>query len=191
MANRRGFVRGSIRHSAGGQRKRLEKAGAHVIYEDGDGYETWAGFANALRKGDTAMVTSLARVGGTRAAIRQALDDVFEKECVLVEIDTGRRTDDPKALYSMVLDAVDELSQDRRAFTPAEARKAALKSWENRRAERAPRDKAEAAWFDTKKYRLIEDALASPDMQGWTKREAYRHFKKRGTGLGGRPPKRK
>lgn len=191
MSNLRGYVRNSIRHSANGQRKRLEAAGVSVIYEEGVGGEDWSAFARALRKGDTVAVTSLARVAGTRDGIRAALDDVFAKGCVLVEVDHSRRTDVPKELYSMVLDAVDELSGDRKAFTPAEARRAANKRWKDQRAERTPKDVARRAWFDTARYRLIPQALASADMQGWTEREAYRAFGKRGNGLGGRPPKKR
>ena len=191
MSNRRGFVRNSIRHPASGQRKRLEAAGISVIYEDGVGGEDWDAFARALRKGDTVAVTSLARVAGTRDGIRAALDDVFRIGCVLVEVDKDRRSDKPEMLYSMVLDAVDELSGDRKAFTPAEARKAANKRWKDQRVERTPKKQAERVWLNWQRYRLISDALASPDMQGWTAREAYRAFGKRGSGLGGRPPKRR
>lgn len=186
-----GYVRGYIRHPEKPQEDELVKAGATVIYREGRDAETFAECARALQRGDTLKVTSLARLGPTRDDLRRNVLAVLKRKAVIVETRTGRRTDNAESALLMLLDAVDELSQDRRAYTPTEAKKAARKRWAEKRGERAPRAAAEKIWKDTERYKTIAEAMAHPDMEGWTVRQAYRAFDPRGTTVGGRPRKAK
>lgn len=193
MSNRRGYVRGSIRHRDKGQEAKLKAGGVEVIYVEGRGKETWAECVKSLRRGNEIVVTSLARVGSNRDELRTAIETVQAKGGVLVELETGRRSDDLSALPAMIFDAVDELAQDRRAYTSKEAKAAARKRWDAEdRAPRASVKEAEAAWRDTVNYPTNADALGAPAMAGWTLREAYRAFGPRWPNKpGGRPRKRK
>lgn len=183
---RRGFVRGSIRHPASGQVASLEAKGVTIIYTDGDGAENWDEALKSMREKETIYVETLARVAPTRDGIRAAIEDADERKVTIEETATGRRSDDLQSRTAMIFDAVDELAQDRRTFTPAQARKAAKLKWETERTSKA---KARAIWKDVATYPKNKDALAHPDMRGWSQRMAYRELKKRGHGLGGPKPK--
>ena len=185
-------MRGSIRHRDKTQEAKLKTGGVEVIYVEGRGKENWAECVRSIRRGNEIVVTSLARVGSTRDALRTAIETVQAKGGVIVELETGRRSDDMQALPAMIFDAVDELAQDRRAYTSKEAKSAARKRWEKEdRAPRAGVREAEAAWRDTVNYRTNPEALGAPGMAGWTLREAYRAFGPRWPERpGGRPRKR-
>lgn len=105
----------------------------------------------------------------------------------------GRRSDDVQALVGMIFDAVDELSQDRKAFTARTGKRAALKRWDD--ADRPPRTserEAKAAWLDTKAFPTRKALENAPGMAGWGYRMAYRLFGPRHPELGlGRPRKPK
>lgn len=185
-----GYIRPSIRHKAGEQRRALETAGADPIYEEGKNGETWAAVLRSLRKGDTVAVTSLARLGGTRATVREALADIERRGAKLLIVGHGLDIHIPSA--DAGLGCADELSDDRRRFTPAEAKRAADKSWRNRRVERTSKAEALEIWQDTKRYPTAAEALAHPKMAGWRPEAAAKVLKARYPERpGGRPRKPK
>lgn len=183
-----------MRHAAAAQERALLAAGAGVVYVEGRGRESWSEFLRSLRPGDTALVVSLARIAPTRDGIRHALRDVAARGAVLVEAATGR-TIAPEQVdaATAALEAADELAQDRRAFTPREAKAAAAKRWRTeQRAERTPRATALRIWTDVQTYPRADQALAHPDMLGWTRPLAQRILGRRWPDYpGGRPRKLK
>lgn len=167
-------------------------AGAGEVYVEGRAKETWLGFVRSLRRGDVALVVSLARIAPTRDGMREAIRDVASRGATLQEATTGRVVAPANADAAIAaLDAADELAQERRAFTPAEARSAAAKRWRSeQRAERTPRATALRIWIDTKTYPLADQALNHPDMAGWTRPLAQRILGRRWPDYpGGRPRK--
>lgn len=52
--------------------------------------------------------------GGMRHALRETVEALEAVGAVVIELDTGRRRDDPKAAEQMMLDAIDELARTRR-----------------------------------------------------------------------------
>lgn len=185
-----GYIRPSIRHKAGEQRRALEAAGANPIYEEGKDGETWTAVLRSLRKGDTVAVASMARLGGTRAAVREALADIERRGAKLLIVGHGLDVHIPSA--DAGLGCADELSDDRRRFTPHEARKAAEKSHRNRRVERTSKATALEIWQNTTHYPTAAEALAHPKMAGWTPAMAAKVLRARYPGRpGGRPKKPK
>lgn len=185
-----GYIRPSIRHKAGEQRRALEAAGADPIYEEGRNGETWAAVLRSLRNGDTVAVTSLARLGGTRAAVREALADIGRRGAKLLIVGHGLDVHIPSA--DAGLGCADELSDDRRRFTPSEAKRAADKSWRSRRADRTPNAVALGPWQNTKRFPMADEALDQPEMAGWTRDRAQKVLGPRYPGRpGGRPRKPK
>lgn len=192
--NIRGYVRPSARHRADAQKRTLIEAGAGKVYVEGESKETWTAFVRSLRHGDTAIVVSLARIAPTRDGIRHALRDVAERGAVLQEVATGRRiAPDQVGAALAALEAADELAQNRRAFTPREAKSAAAKRWRSEdRAERTPRATALRIWTDVRTYPRADDALDHPDMLGWSRPMAQRILGRRWPDYpGGRPRKLK
>lgn len=137
------------------------------------------------------MVTSMARLGSSREAIRDAVAAAHERGAVIVEMKTGRRSDDAAVAVQMALDAADEIAMDHRAFTRHEARLAARKRWNGE--ERKPRTAVGSAmrvWKDTENFPTIPQVLEHADCAGWTQTALYKAFGRRwpdGAGRGGRP----
>lgn len=191
----RGYVRPSIRHKPDAQHRALEEAGAGVVYEEGRKGETWGALVKSLRRGDVVLVTSLARIASNRADLRIALADIAARGATLLEVSTGRRIT-AECVESAIasLEAADELAQDRRAFSSRQATKAAQKRWAKaeRDRERTPKHLAIIVWRNTDEFPLESQALAHPDMTGWTSSTAHRAMRARyPKRLGGRKPKRK
>lgn len=82
-------------------------------------------------------------------------------------------------------------------WTEDNASAAAARSWEGRRKPRTSRTKALRIWRDKANYRTVRDALAHPDMEGWSVNDCYRKDGGLGPrykpeeGRGGRKPKPK
>lgn len=185
----RGYVRPSTRNPAAPQERALIAAGAGYVYVEGRGMETWPKFVLSMRGGDTALVVSLALAAADRDQIRHMIADLAERGIPLREVNSGR-TLQPGAAETaeMVLDAVEEMANGRRRMTRKEATAKALVRWGT--AERTSKATALRIWRDTKNYPTAEEALAHPDMAGWTRSRAQDVLKRRWPDYpGGRPRK--
>lgn len=189
---RRAYVRPTARVPAGPQIAALIEAGAGAIYvlgrhrplheQDGariythtDAADVWL---RSLDASCVALVTTVGRLGGSRAEIAEAVRRIHKAGAVLIETTTGRRSDDKTALPEMMMDAADELSGVRRGRFTSSSGAAA-------RARQVPIDRlalsrAKIVWADLSAYPTTADALAA--MPGWTYRTAFHK-------LGPRDPK--
>lgn len=172
----RAFIRPSPRHSEKAQRTALEGAAPGVIIVG----DNASNFIRQLRRGDVALVVTLARLASTRRALDAAMDAVHAKGVVIVEAATGRRSDKAADVQKMLIEATDELATDRRALTPKQARKFG-KMGGRPVPERLPEKDAEREWFDVRNETTIEALIKCP---GWTLRSLYRAFGPRRMGAG-------
>lgn len=199
--NIRGWIRESRRHKAGKQRALLEAAGAGVIYVAGE--DSIDDLIASLRvpkpksRGDVVLVSSLARLAKTRDELGDVMREIHARGAVIIEArDPPRRSDKRDDLAEMLLDAVAELSGDKRTPTTAEAKTRGAAGGKARgarlAAERTPVKTAIVPWRDLS--HSADVALTLPDMEGWDKRTAYRVLGPRNTAPGtraGRPKKPK
>lgn len=185
--NLRGWTRGSRRFPEREQQRLLEEAGYVVQYSAAE--HDLSDLIRSLREGDTVGVATLGRLATNRVALRKAMDAIATFGVAVHEVLTGRRSDDPKIVAQMVLDAVEEITRDGRGLPSANARKFQALSVAVRRekieAARAPLKDAQAEWFSVLN-RTTGDALAK--MPGWTMNAAYREIGPRGISVG-RPSK--
>lgn len=187
-----GWVRASARHPLGEQVAKMRDAGVDKVYGI-DKTETAMDAVKHIsgRGPSVIMVTSLARLGSSREAIRDVVAAAHERGAVIVEMKTGRRSDDSAVAVQMAMDAADEIAADYRAFTRHEARHAANKRWSE--TERKPRTSVCSAmrvWKDTENFPTIPQVLEHVDCAGWTQTALYKAFGRRwpdGAGRGGRP----
>lgn len=189
-----GWVRKSARHPLGPQLAQLREAGVEKVYGTDKAETVMDAIKHISGRGQSLIVvTSLARLGSSREAVRQAVAETHERGGVVLELGSGRRSDDASVAVQMALDAADEIAADHRAFSPREARAAAAKRWrEEERPLRTPATKARPIWKDTANYPTIDEARAHPDCAGWTQVALYKTFGRRyppKQGRGGRPRK--
>lgn len=175
---RRGWVRKSPRCSEQKQLKALESAGVDPIYINGK-HENVTDFISSLRAKDEACVYTLARLASHRDALDQAIDDIHKKDCVIVEIHTGLRSDSRDGMKTMIFGAVREISGDRRTLSPEMALFYGEQGGRPIK-EKMAKTEAEAVWFD----RRLNSDQAIAKMWGWGKRTAYDTFGKRGAAAG-------
>lgn len=141
------------------------------------------------------LVTSLARLAKTRQELARVMAEIHDKGATILEaVEPPRSTDDAGQRQQMIFDAVDELAGDRRTHTPEAAAKHGRLGGKAKAqataAARTPKAEALAAWRDLSL--TAAEALATPAMEGWSNRAAYRELKKRNTARGakiGRPRK--
>lgn len=193
-----GWVRRSARHPLSAQIEQLRAAGVQKIYGEAKDETVMDAVKHTSgRAGSIIVVTTLARLGTSKAAIAAVVDEAHERGAVVLELGSGRRSNDARVAFQMAMEAADELANDHRAFTPREAKAAAARSWEGRRKPRTSRAKALRVWRDKANYRTVRDALAHPDMDGWSVNDCYRKDGGLGPrykpeeGRGGRKPKSK
>jgi hypothetical protein len=113
---------------------------------------------------------------------------VRAKNSVIVEAETGRRTDRLLDVEAMILDAADELARDGRALTRRQAKRfgamGGKANAERLAAEvankRMPRAEAMRWWRDGG----LTNTEALHHMKGWTQSLAYRLLGKRGRAAG-------
>jgi hypothetical protein len=174
----RGWIRASTKYAAKSQRKRLTAYGCGALYEHGT--DTLSELIRDLRPADLVIVTSLARLAPTRPALMKAMAEIHKINCAIVEV--GRSDKDVRNSLEcdererMIFDAVDELAGDRRTHTtPAATEYGKLggkKKGENAAAARTPVAMALSKWRDLSI--TAAEALATPEMAGWSTRAAYR-----------------
>lgn len=113
-----GFVRTDVRHSLQEQERLMAVHGITKIYDDLDLC------IRQRRKGhgDVVAVKRLAlfadprhlrHKGGMRHSMRSAVEALERAGATILELDTGRRRDDPAVREAMMLDAIDQLSRSR------------------------------------------------------------------------------
>lgn len=175
----RGFIRVSTRH---GLKMQTEALGPHcgVVYhhDQGDGL---ADLLASLRRGDTVLVTSLARLTSSRDGIAEALRTIHAKKAAVVETSTNRRSDNGDDAWQMMADAVAELSGDSRALPSRLASRYGKLSGKTKRAARLAEAEAKREWFDV---RNSTTTAALEKMPGWSLTSAYRKFGQRRVTVG-------
>lgn len=173
----RGYARDCKGDPAEKQEGRLLAADCDVIYVEGRNKETLDACLTSLHEGDTLAVGSLSRLHNSRDGIRAAVERVLSRGVLIWEIDTGRRLGQSSLSgIQAVFEALDHLSNRRHTWNSDSAKMAAMKRWN-----RTPGAQAEPIWRNYHDFPTAESALAHPDMAGWTKAQAYRAFKKRGS----------
>lgn len=114
-----GFERQHSRHPLNEQRRLFELNGVTRVYND---------LALCIRqrrkgKGDVVAVKRLMLLadpkhprqwGGVRQSMREAVQAIEKAGATILELDTGRRRDDPAVREDMMLDAINDLSRTRR-----------------------------------------------------------------------------
>lgn len=175
----RGFVRVSTRHGLKMQLEALEPNCGHIYHADGgDGLSD---LLNSLRRGDTVLVTTLARLASSRDGIAEALFAIHAKRAAVVETSTNRRSDSGDDGWQMMADAVAELSGDSRALPSRLASRYGKLSGKNKRAARLAEAEAKREWFDV---RNTTTTAALEKMPGWSLTSAYRKFGQRRVTVG-------
>lgn len=177
----RAYVRPSRRHGQKEQTAALLAAGIDgtLIYVESKD-ETLADCLKSLMPGDTLAVTTLARLHSRWDGIVATVHELAAKRVTLWEVVPDRKFEPGQmslALESAV-EAREELANDKHRFTSQSGRKAA--DIQHGRTKTAV---ARAIWQNTADYPTIAEALAHPDMDGWTQTEAYRKLLPRGTAV--------
>jgi DNA invertase Pin-like site-specific DNA recombinase len=185
---KRGYVRPSGRV---GRAKQIAEMGRHlieVIYVEGED-ETAEDAIRSLREGDELCVTTLDRLAAKRSEIMPRIEGVHSRGAAVVELLTGRRSDDPKALPHMIVEAFEMLLRDHRH----QQRKAGKKHGAlggRPTDKRMPEAEARVIWRSAE---LPDPNDAIAKMWGWSIRDAYRKLGPRGLRAGwikGRPRKK-
>lgn len=131
----------------------LRVAGAqHIIDLPGKGKHSWRDAVKLCRPGDTYYVYALVLVPTPRgedalpptAQVIDFVSEVHERKGVIIEVYTGRRSDDPKQKRAMIGDAVASLKSGGRGKMPAGFRAPGRKAvkWTEEQLQRA-----HDAWF--------------------------------------------
>lgn len=176
-----GFLRVSRAAGERSQREMLERNDVHPIYNAKD--VDLADVAKSLRPGDELWVTTLGRLASNRRDLSHAIDAIHNQKAIIVEAASERRSDKAAQVAQMVMDAVQEITQDARALSPAKARKfgslggqiTRLRVRRAMEAQRLPKAEARNVWLNPR----LTTAEALEQMTGWTQASAYRHLKTR------------
>lgn len=159
----------------------IEAAGISpaLTYTEGK-HETLGDCLRSLLPGDTLAVTTLARLHNRWDGIIAAVHELAAKHVTIWEVSTGRKfaAGDAMETLECVTEAKEELANDKHRFTSQSGRKAA-----NIQHGRTKTAVARAIWHNTVDYPTIDEALAHPDMDGWTQTSAYRKLLPRGTAV--------
>lgn len=174
-----GFVREVTRLAASGQRAALESKG--VAYFVDLGSTTRYDAISPIRRRDTVYVQRLhilaARVKRTNWSTQRDLfrwvKDITSRDSVIVETDSGRRSDDPQQLLDMLDDAVAVLTRSARGAAIKRAKENGSKSpGRPRKKVDKTRELARAIWFNPD---LTGDALKRALRRvGWSRSRCYR-----------------
>lgn len=189
-----GWVRAMKRYAESTQRAALVEAGVDEmkLYTDREGRMA---MLLDIEAGGELYVYRLSCLARDRRDFRALVEQIGDRSIVVHEVATGRTAAMPAALGEMLAEAFDDWAGHH--LTAAEARRAgkkgAAKRWPG--GQRTPIRTARKIWENHATYGRIEDALAHPDMDGWTPITAWRLLGKRGTGVQQRKrnpaPKRK
>lgn len=165
----------------------MKAAGIEVVYVEG-AEETVNDFIRSLRDGDEAIVTTLDRLAPRRSALQEAVNAIHDRGAVIVELETGMRSDDRDQLANMIFSAANALARDGTAQQSRVAKKNGMKGGRPVNVDRLDQKAAEREWFDVRHETVFDALLAMP---GWSMRSAYREFGPRNIGKPGpRGPRR-
>lgn len=154
-----------------------------VWYVEGDD-ETADDAIRSLREGDELCVTTLDRLAAKRSEIMPRVEAVHSRGATVLELLTGRRSDDVKALPHMVAEAFEMLLRDHRHQQRKLGRKVGKKGGRPK-ADRMAEAEARIIWRSAE-FETPDDAVLK--MPGWTVRTAFRLLGGRGLRVG-RPKK--
>ncbi len=189
-----GIVRPWTGHPADRQREAVKEAGATVILTIPDECPTWRDAVRLVRRGDVAAVHWLQLIAEPKSAkvrhpamdMRDALEAIDGKPAVLLEVGTGRRSDDAKQRAAMIADAARSLGAGGRSLSSEQARingaaagtkrgrpKAVFAPDVRRAAREIWKSRDVASWKDAR-------VLLKP--LGYTPDRAYAEFGPRGSG---------
>jgi DNA invertase Pin-like site-specific DNA recombinase len=184
---RRGYVRHSGRVSG---KKQIASMVGHLVepyYVQGEDEDVMDAI-RSIRPGDELCVTTLDRLAPKRTQLGELIEEVHKRGGVIFELDTGRRSDDVRALPAMISEAFEALLRDHRHQQRRTGRKVGKKGGRPVRSDRMPEAEALAIWRNLE----LNDWQALQQMTGWTLRTAYRRLKARGFPAGwpaGKPRK--
>lgn len=189
----RGYIRSSAKGGAKAQEQALKDAGITSIYRDGER----DALVKSLRKNDGVAVLRLSCLGTNKADVRYALWGEDKRRGYLGIFLRGNFVRDLEAQaehrrkneVESVLAATEDFANERRASPSPDHRRRGLLGGRPRK-KRTDKHTANRAWKDLVKYPTIADALASPDMKGWTQSAATRPIKAGGLGPRGAIPGR-
>jgi hypothetical protein len=113
-----GFVRTDVRHSLQEQQRLMAVHGITKIYEDLDLCirQRRKGYGDVVAVKRLALFADpkhLRHKVGMRHSMRAAIEALERAGATILELDTGRRRDDPAVREAMMLDAIDQLSRSR------------------------------------------------------------------------------
>lgn len=148
-------------------------------YVEGEN-ETAQDAVRSLREGDELCVTTLDRLTVKRTALREMIEEVHKRGAVIVELWTGRRSDDVAALPGMIAEAFEALLRDHRHQQRRAGRKTGKRGG-RKKLDRMDEKEAKAIW---RSLEYPEDWRALQHMPGWTQRTAYRWLGPRGIRVG-------
>lgn len=183
------------RHPEGRQLRAAQPLGQMTVYVVGkDGVASWRDMARQRRRGDTVYVEFLELLPDPKADsgippsvdLAEALDEFACRGVVIVEIDTGHRTDSPDQLIIMRRTAVKALGAGGRSRPTAVARANGSKGGRPKLYEKNDRD--EAAWHNVTKYKTDKQAAKALGVSVST---LWRTYGKSGRARSGRPRKSK
>lgn len=185
---RRAYIRPGTRHPEAKQLRAVLDAGASHVYIEATkatpakviegayvlrAREAWKLWLRSLRPGDEALVASPGRIADSRRGIADAVAEAHKRGAAIVDVASGRRSDDPAVAAALVLDAVNELSYANAPPFDSETGSAAAKAkWRSHAQRRLGTAAAKPIWKDPDK--TAQESLA--EMPGWTMRTAYNHF---------------
>lgn len=165
----------SPRHPENLQRAALANVGCAAIYVDGP--DNIRDFMAEMRKGDTVVVTTLARLSSNRRDLKTILSFVHASKGHVWELSTDRRSNVAANAAEMVLDAISEQTGDAKATPHAEAVRRGSKGGKakkkNAAKARTPKAVAKGVWYDPN-IKGVRNKLAQPEMEGWSQASAYR-----------------
>lgn len=169
-----GFARTVRGKKANVQAAELEAAGIDVVYVD-----NLVDLIASLREDDVlAVAGGLHVLSPIRRGILEIVQEVHDAGCTVEDI-TNEQTSKGDGIPMLAL-AIDAISAESRFGDPVKAgKKGGLARWaKEKKPMRTSQRKALGPWRD--RALTIEQALAHPDMDGWTKNSAYRKLKRRG-----------
>lgn len=163
-----GIAREWPRYPAKRQDEALRASGASVVYVIPAECPTWRDAIRFVRKGDTVLVTLIQLLAEPKSRdvphpamdMRDALDEIRERTAVLIEIETGRSTADPKQRAALIADGAKSLGAGGRSLSSAQAKANALTV--GRKRGRQP--KAEPSAEDK---RTARELWKSRDLETW------------------------
>lgn len=165
---RNGYVRADPQNPAAEQIAVIEASGpvsgkkGKLRIENPKGFEIRDLIVRTIREAELLVVSELHRLGVSREDLLAVLREVEEKGAVVLEAETGKRSDKPAQFFEAILAFL--AYYEVRRLSRADARKAgragAQERWGNKEEKLPPLATISAIWNDHRKYPKAADALA-------------------------------